>query len=56
MEQRKEEKEEKLFIKISELNAKIFKLVKKKTTIDNQIYMLAKKRDKILFRIRKIVK
>tara|TARA_B100000035_G_C20962442_1_gene537178 strand:+ start:635 stop:841 length:207 start_codon:yes stop_codon:yes gene_type:complete len=53
MAQEKEEEKEKLSMKISRLNLKIVNLTREKATIDEEIYKLAKKRDKVILKLRK---
>lgn len=48
MEQEREEEREKLFIKVAKVNQKIILLMNKKSEIDEEIYALVRKRDKIL--------
>ena len=53
MEQIEEEERGKLSTKISKLNKKITLLMRKKASLDEEIYKLAKKRDKVLFKLKK---
>lgn len=53
MAQEREEEREKLSTKISKLNLKIVNLVREKAKIDEEIYKLAKKRDKVIFKLTK---
>ena len=53
MEQIGEEEREKLSTKISKLNKKIALLMRKKASLDEEIYKLAKKRDKVFFKLKK---
>jgi len=48
-----EEEREKLSMKILKLNSKITNLVREKASLDEEIYKLAKKRDKAMFKLRK---
>ena len=53
MEQIEEEERGKLSTKISKLNKKITLLMRKKASLDEEIYKLAKKRDKVFFKLKK---
>jgi len=53
MGQNAEEEREKLSMKILKLNSKITNLVREKARLDEEIYKLAKKRDKAMFKLKK---
>lgn len=53
MEQIEEEERGKLSTKISKLNKKITLLMRKKASLDEEVYKLAKKRDKVFFKLKK---
>lgn len=53
MEQAREEERGRLSTKILKLNKKITSLMRKKAALDEEIYKLAKKRDKVFFKIKK---
>lgn len=48
-----EEEREKLSMKILKLNSKITNLVREKARLDEDIYKLAKKRDKVMSKLSK---
>ena len=48
-----EEEREKLSMKILKLNSKITNLVREKAILDEEIYKLAKKRDKVMSKLSK---
>lgn len=53
MEPTGEEEKEKLSTKVSKLNLKIVNLVREKARLDEEIYKLAKKRDKVILKLKK---